>query len=392
MYKGLFLGLTMAGSLCWGLPATAQESLWSDNGLVVTQQPVQDLAPTAPATHAQLVSHRTTMLAAEPAPVYQPSCDCAAPVDAYCDSCCDPCVRHWWIAGVEMTILDSEINGTHPAVEIQDNTIPAFSQYSTALADVADELTFAPRVWMGVADCNWGIVGRFWYLSESDLAYDPITGGFDRQGYLATSRLKAYNVDLEVIRFLYAWGWRWDLGFGVRYASLEHDAFVAAESINGFDFTRSAAFTSRQFDGTGITLAVGGKRAIHCSKLSLFWNIRNSVIWGDARAEADVVSVAVGANSSGVGVANATAITDKGNAWIGEVQLGVQYEHELKCIPAVAFIKVAAEYQHWDVDADLRAAAISAAAVPNIQSTALADASTLRMDLIGLTIGAGLTW
>jgi hypothetical protein len=80
--------------------------------------------------------------------------------------------------------------------------------------------------------------------------------------------------------------------------------------------------------------------------------------------------------------------------FIGEVQLGLMWEHRLACLPANVFVKVAAEYQFWDATAsgepmwDGAFASNGNGDFGNGQY----DANTPSVSMFGLNLGVGLTW
>jgi hypothetical protein len=77
--------------------------------------------------------------------------------------------------------------------------------------------------------------------------------------------------------------------------------------------------------------------------------------------------------------------------YIVETQLGAQWEHELRCMPANAFVRVAAEYQFWNLDAGLTES-FSTAFTPGAAASASAESGDFDLSLLGFTIGTGLTW
>ncbi len=69
----------------------------------------------------------------------------------------------------------------------------------------------------------------------------------------------------------------------------------------------------------------------HCH-LNLFWNLRGSILWGDARAAAATSAFATDRAAAALAEDWAVAGTG-GDMFIGEVQLGLQYERQLQCAP-----------------------------------------------------------
>ena len=84
-----------------------------------------------------------------------------------------------------------------------------------------------------------------------------------------------------------------------------------------------------------------------------------------------------------------------GTFTIGEVQLGLEWDYALQCIPANSFFRVALEYQRWDGGNGFSEAQSFAGTTVNgatNQGTFTASASAPEMNLFGFTLGTGLTW
>jgi len=64
----------------------------------------------------------------------------------------------------------------------------------------------------------------------------------------------------------------------------------------------------------------------------------------------------------------------------------------LKCMPAQAFFRFAGEYQYWDASGGDAFSTSFAQEAGVAQGTATAEAGALRMNLVGFSVGAGLTW
>ena len=84
--------------------------------------------------------------------------------------------------------------------------------------------------------------------------------------------------------------------------------------------------------------------------------------------------------------------------FIGEIQLGLEWDYCLCCLPANAFFRVALEYQRWDggpgfSQADSFAGVtIQQQVDPTSIVSTTASADEPQMDLFGFSIGTGLTW
>ena len=93
-----------------------------------------------------------------------------------------------------------------------------------------------------------------------------------------------------------------------------------------------------------------------------------------------------------------TAVDD--NLFIGEIQLGLEWDYALRCMPANAFCRVALEYQRWTGGQGFSAAnsfagvdvEVNGNPVAGSLGDALAIADAPELDLVGLAVSTGLTW
>ena len=198
-----------------------------------------------------------------------------------CGGCCRCCPTRFFYAGTEATFLVP--NFTRPMTftvnDIGAGTTNVYSDDVTAL----DQMYVGPRVWLGVQGERWGVVTRFWELSDSQLAFDPLMPG-ETSDFLAAHRFEAYTIDLELTRRFWLRNSRMDFGVGIRYASIEHDSILSANEIIGIDLLSGSALATRQFDGTGITIGLEGRSPISSrreSNLYLCWKARGALMGGD---------------------------------------------------------------------------------------------------------------
>jgi len=268
------------------------------------------------------------------------------------------------------------------------------TSYSSNLAGLNGIYT-GPRLTFGLQGDAWGLVGRYWQLDGSSIAYDPITdfnGGLALPGVTAEERFNMYAFDIEAARPFVFLDTPMLFAFGARHAALEQDSILlATDSINGDTLSGfGAAF--RDFHGTGLTVAWGGWRPVWGSpSFNWVWNVRNSVLWGDVQSVAEAQATAVGAGGLSYDTAS-SRFEHENDMYIGEAQLGVQWNHRLQCLPACAFARVMGEYQYWDATCDTAEGRATAVMAGNSEVMAYANAQSLRVDLIGLSIGAGLSW
>lgn len=245
----------------------------------------------------------------------------------------------------------------------------------------------APRIALGVQGCRWGIVGRFWDAqTTSTNAIDVEPNGVN-----AINTFHAYTADLEVVRrFAGQYGSIWAFG-GFRYGSIMYQESFAAGTFTNTDFVHSAAFGNSRFNGSGFTFGAYGTHAIGSSPFSLFASNRYSFLFGQGRSftQAEASVLAPGGSDA---AADCNCGSDVAQLFIAEVQLGAQWEHQLRWMPARAFIRTAAEYQYWTTAGIANRSITQTAFVGNTVGTGTATASNLLLNMVGFTIGAGIIY
>jgi len=305
------------------------------------------------------------------------------------------CLAPAWHSGVEFTFMGvdrrngggafTSVAGDAGAIELE-----TFSDGS------GDLFTYAPRLWLGRYHGDWGVVTRFWYLSDSQGSNSPVILPPDQLFAWGTdSSLTMYNIDLELMRRFVYNSWKMDAGFGFRYAAFESGVNSSTSGqFSADEFALATAGAGSDFYGSGLTFALAGRRQIGCSSAHFFWNARGSTLWGNASANAFSETWALDGGGAVSFDRTAAAAGGSTDLWIGEFQTGVQWEHPLRCIPANALFRVAFEYQRWDVGGSGLVFSDSFAIANNVGAFAEsgAGAGSLQADLYGLAIGTGFTW
>jgi len=114
-------------------------------------------------------------------------------------------------------------------------------------------------------------------------------------------------------------------------------------------------------------------------------------LWGNANRAVQTSDsiIDVGTAASSI---NSAESSDPATAFIIEAQVGVQWDHELRCLPMSAFLRVAAEYQYWDLGSN--GSVISASVAQDSPGIAASSGSVGNVDLnlVGLTVGGGFNW
>ncbi len=325
-----------------------------------------------------------------------------------CNSCCGCCRPPcFWLAGVEATFLAPDLNASGVSYRLQDGFANPALDATFGSEDIAiDDMYVAPRLWLGAQCGCWGVVGRYWHMQAAEDTFDPFTftppGPTPDFGYFIHNRFEAYTADIEVTRSFCHYLCRNTFAFGARYASVLHDSALSVDAqINdgaaGLGILSGNARSNRSAHGMGITTALSGYRPFHCNScLSLYYNLRGSVVWGPVSnsVETDTIELTTGATAGSYN--GAVSLVDDA-LFIGEAQLGVQANYRVMCFPANAFFRVAAEYQYWNAEIGSAFATSFAGfgdpnAPPFSEGRATALAQGIDLSLIGVTIGTGFTW
>ncbi len=185
-------------------------------------------------------------------------------------------------------------------------------------------------------------------------------------------------------------------GFGgLRYASINNDRNLIATNSFGGPSLSTSSFAGQQFNGTGITFGLLGMRPIWCddSPVKLFFANRYSFLWGHGSDAVQTQATSIDGVNTLTSV-NGAAAKGNGDLFIAEVQLGLQWDACLQCLPGRVFVRTALEYQYWDVNTGVNATSTSFVnVIPNgTAATATANAGNMLFDLIGFNIGAGIMY
>ncbi len=295
--------------------------------------------------------------------------------------------------GAEMTFLAPQLNGTAPRITTWDLAAPSQLDYSTGLADI-DEFHPGSRVWLGVQAAQWGLVGRYWRFSNAAIYRDAAVDSLGADAFpavLAESRLDAYALDFEVTRAWQLAQGRTEASLGVRFASLDHDAALHTQSSFNNDLLFGLAASLREYRGTGLTVGWSGQQPFFGSQqFRLFWNTRTSALWGTVRNTAESQAL-IHTPGGWLSDAEAQGAEVERPMFIGEIQLGLEWTHQLTC-PAAVFARVAGEYQTWIVDGGDVLASASATDPGVAARGAVSRGPGIQAAFVGLSLGFGLHW
>ena len=308
------------------------------------------------------------------------------------DDCCYTGCQ--FIVGVEATFffpqisrnfLNNNFTNGLGTVDIVDNA---------SLGSADGSLLVGPRVSLGVQGEVWGLVGRYWNSSNWGHNFTPAIPDSTQSGIQLFDTFNLYTVDLELQR---RFCWRnWDMfGFGgFRYASVDNDRLLWSQNTFGTDLVSQSASSVQQFNGAGVTFGVFGLRPLFCDDgaLKAYFTNRYSILWGNGSAGVQTSARAATDGGASFSSLDGALASGDGDMFIAEIGAGLQWETCLCCLPGRAFFRAGVEWQYWDANAGVAASAFSFADSGSASSNASADAGDLMFDLVGFTIGAGLTY
>ena len=322
---------------------------------------------------------------------------------ATCDGMgnCECCCEGHWLVGVDALFL-SPTNNNHALNSFQflNADMSVAQQWN---ADGGHDFIATPRVTIGYQGECWGVEMRYWRMDDVDTAGDLAFA--NGAGTLSQVRFRAETTDLEVTRQLCRGDTQMLATFGVRYAQLDQFSGLTVNQFAnaGADYYSGSVLDHQGFHGAGLTGSLSGVRPLSCDSCwNLFWSGRASLLWDNDAT--DSVQTFADFERNGVGFARAyDAATASTNAslFIGEIEIGLQRNFYLPCIHANAFVRGAFEYQYWSTDGCAGAAAVSGAGIGGYtQGHAMASAGNAfgsiggdsHTNLVGFTIGTGITW
>jgi hypothetical protein len=230
--------------------------------------------------------------------------------------------------------------------------------------------------------------------------YDCGTPDF---GFSTCSSLEAYTIDLELTRRFCLNDCAMQAAVGVRHAEIEHSESLWALANADEGLLTGFARANRLSRGTGLMFGLYGRKPVFpCSCVHWFYNARWSALWGPTQTAVETfasVQTIADPNISGSAASVNAAYTNVDDTlFIGEIQLGLEWDYCLQCVPANAFFRAALEYQRWDggkgfsQSQSFAGATIMTQVDPTSIITTDAAASEPQMDLIGISLATGLSW
>jgi hypothetical protein len=418
MRKGLFKNLALAAPLVVCLPLCAQAGGAATPGDEPAAKIFEDYSLTSSTDlsgDSKVVNTNASLEVSPPPPAHQmaltpvPSVaspgaaagtPCTSPVCTAPPNCCNSlgepfanpaCVFN---AGVEATIFHVQTKGMSA-----DSAVTSFfgerdTTFEQGNSQVYDQVTFSPRIWAGVQQDCYGIEGRFWYLSDSTNRLQPFETAPPFTGQYTMDRIKAYTVDLEGTYSLCYCGNK-IVGFaGARYASFEagQGIDITRDTIPLTEQFTTSAFSKFTFNGTGITAGFLGRTPLGCDGcLNAVYGVRGSFLWGDAGRDVQTQAGVINNNGAATSVNSATA-DSADTAFIVEALIGIEWDHQLTCMPMCAFLRLGAEFQYWDMGDNGQVSSTSFAISNTGSAVSRASIGDVDTYMYGLTVATGFTW
>ena len=302
---------------------------------------------------------------------------CSDCCTASCYRTCEP--DHLFSFGIDATFLHAELNDATSSIRTFDELGDSIQNMSANVGDNA-ELNGAPRIWLGAERGCWGIRGRWFDYRAGDGHLGTPSALPDLIGI--SSHLRAYMGDIELTRKFCTPIVTGRFSFGARRASINSQTGVLLRTtvnpatVQGDAYDLSAtADTDRSFDGNGIVMGIEGNKPI-----------------GDPCHGLTSISTQTplsASNSNDFAVAG----TDEAEMSIAEIQVGLQWTHQLECSCAIAFMRLGLEWQHWAGNSDVRTGSFGRSfANPGPEINAFANAGDQTLNLVGLAASAGFTY
>jgi hypothetical protein len=306
-----------------------------------------------------------------------------------------------WFAGTEFTYFQFHANnGGIITASFSDTTAPGIASSRFVINEYQDT-TFTPRLWVGRRlGENFGVVARYWNFDQfnEDPPRPTEATGSNFATFRQESYVEMYAVDLEGMMQCQLGGWKFDFTAGVRQAEMQMQ-----QSLYGFGVYTTGNFINLYLANGAHVRATGGTGSI--TARHRLWDT-NAHFFGTIRAsglvgESDSYGRASGtvADSPSAPLVGAATVTRNNNSTVShpgleivETQLGVQWEHQLREIPATFFFRTAFEYQSWMMNGPPTGGAGFGGTIGELTTNSFSSAGLGGAELYGVSIATGLTW
>ena len=323
----------------------------------------------------------------------------SAAADVGLDDVCCNCSAPFWFSGVEMTFMQYDARTGGRINLSYDDSGTAGVDYSIRDGNNSEGLAYTPRIWFGRQfGEKWGIVVRYWNLSDFDTHRPELVPGQVNLPNFATKtefdRARLYTFDVEAVRSFTPGDWKVDGTIGVRQASILADAKIDTFGVfTTGNFVNLSLSNGFRFDGAGVTSALTGRRQIGGTNASLILGARASHMWGHTDSFGRVAgSVASSPSAPLVGAATVTRNNAVAEMTIAEFQVGIQWDFALESLPMTTFFRTTFEYQNWSVNGPPTGGAGFGGTIGTLTTNSFSRAGLGEAQLYGLGLAAGFTW
>lgn len=307
----------------------------------------------------------------------------------------------FWYAGAEVSVLDIHArSGGLITLSQSDTTAPGVSTAAYMDGNGLESIGFAPRMLLGRKfGPNWAIQGRYWSLSKS-LTHSPDgnpnipSTGENFSTTYEIDQFQAYLIDLEAVYSLTYDEWQLDTFLGARHASYNTESLIHTFGVfTTGNFTNLLLSNGNGFDGTGATFGFTIRRPLYFPHTYAFFSARGSAMQGHTDSYGrSAGAVASSPSAPLVGAATVRREDADAELYIGEFQLGVEWEYRLKCLPAYVFLRTSYEYQDWNIMGKPTGGAGFGGTIGELTTNSFASAGLGDIQLQGVTFATGLTW
>ncbi|MCA9093669.1 MAG: hypothetical protein KDA68_09300 [Planctomycetaceae bacterium] len=306
----------------------------------------------------------------------------------------------FFYGGTEFSFLRINAHsGGQIAFSQSDTTAPGVATVAFRDGNGMTDTGYAPRLWIGrrFGEEKWGIQSRYWHLSQSGAHFPDASApptGTNFSTVTEADRLEAYTIDLEGVRSYQPGDWKIDTFLGARHASFDIDSQIHTFGVfTTGNFTNLFLANGSSFDGTGLTYGLAARRPISGSNFNLFASARGGSLWG----QTDSYGRAAGAVASSpsaplLGAATVTRNNAKADLQIAEIQVGLEWNHALECVPANFFCRTSYEYQYWNINGLPTGGAGFGGTIGELTTNSFSSAGLGDMRLNGFSFATGLTW
>lgn len=309
------------------------------------------------------------------------------------------CREPFWYSGVEMTYVNIDARtGGQITLSQSDTTAPGIASVSILDGNGLNDRGFAPRLWVGHRfGEKWAVQARYWNLNRN-ISHFPNQSapptGTNFATFTEVDRMDASALDVEAVRSFHPGDWKIDAFVGGRHATLGVDSQIHDFGVfTTGNFTNLVLANGFGFDGTGVTYGLSVRRKIGDTNAFVFASARGSTLAGYSDSYGRAAgTVASSPSAPLVGAATVRRNNAKSDLYIAEIQMGVEWNYELKNYPANFFFRTGYEYQDWNIVGPRTGGAGFGGTIGELTTNSFSSAGLGDMQLHGVSFATGLTW